>query len=100
MARVRNSAPDPLFRDASEIVAGIADRVVTPAAVGATGFSVVGLVSEFVFTFGHERYRRWQIANDVAGRSQLDALISDVVEGRMVVRRGLFRRRGRYAPYR
>ena len=123
MALSRKARPDAPSRDAAEVVAAIAKRlhadyadvatvdlkyipgdlsdlIVATRMPGAAGFSIVGLAGLLVFTISGEGYRRWEIANNVAGRAELDGLIADVIEGRMGIRRGLFGSRGYYAAYR
>ncbi|MDQ1546059.1 MAG: hypothetical protein QOH69_963 [Actinomycetota bacterium] len=98
--RLRAEYSDVATFDLKYLSGYLSDLFVIPAAVGGASLSLVGLATEFVFTVGHERYRRWEIANNVAGRAELDGLIADVIEGRMGIRRGLFGSRGYYAAYR
>ena len=123
MARTRKSSSDEPSRDAAEVVAAIAGRLrdafsdvalfdlkyehgyladlsVTPNAPGTVGMSLVGMGDGFVFTIIDKTHRRWEIENNASGRAELDALIADVIEGRMTFSRWPFRRRGTYSAYR
>ena len=117
------SPTDEPSRDAAEVVAVIAQRLgdafsdvalfelkyvheyladlgITPNAPGSVGMSLVGMGDGFVFTIVDKTYRRWEIENNASGRAELDALLADVIEGRMTFSRWPFRRRGTYPAYR
>jgi hypothetical protein len=78
----------------------LADLGITPTAPGTVGMSLVGMGGEFVFTIIDKTYRRWEIENNSAGRAELDALLADVIEGRMAFSKWPRRAKGRYLPYR
>lgn len=75
----------------------LADLTVEPANQSASPISIVGIGAGFVISL---KTGTWEIDNSAEGRQQLNALISDTVEGRIAAPRRLGVFRTNYPGYR